>query len=124
ADPDQARFFTSNNLAVARDRFRAIGGFDASFGAAAAEDREFCDRWLAHGHRMIYAADAIVSHVHPLTFRTFCQHHFWYGRCAFWFRRVRVRRGAGRVQVQSPPFYWKPLRDAAALDRRPRAPRV
>src|SRR5437016_6865605 len=43
ADPDRARFLTSNNLTLAADRFRAIGGFDTTFPGAAAEDRDFCD---------------------------------------------------------------------------------
>src|ERR1043166_3127835 len=47
---NQACFLTSNNLAVPAAQFRALGGFDASFPLAAAEDRDFCDRWRHHGH--------------------------------------------------------------------------
>jgi GT2 family glycosyltransferase len=54
-DPRQAHFFTTNNLALPADRFRAIGGFDTTFPLAASEDREFCDRWLHHGYQMTYA---------------------------------------------------------------------
>lgn len=92
-DPNQARFFASNNLALPTDRFRAIGGFDAGF--TASEDRDLCDRWLHHDCRMIYAAEVVVYHAHPLTLRTFWRQHFNYGRGAFRFHQARARRGEG-----------------------------
>jgi GT2 family glycosyltransferase len=103
-DPCQAHFFTTNNLAVPADRFRAIGGFDTTFPLAASEDREFCDRWLRHGYQMTYAPEALVYHAHVLTFRSFWRQHFKYGRGAFHFHQVRARRGWGRIKVD-PKFY-------------------
>jgi len=47
-------FFTTTNLAVSTERFRALGGFDPVFPFAAAEDREFSDRWREQGDRLIY----------------------------------------------------------------------
>ena len=44
ADPLQARFFASNNMALPSERFHMIGGFDTTFPIAAGEDRELCDR--------------------------------------------------------------------------------
>jgi GT2 family glycosyltransferase len=93
ADPSQARFFASNNLAFPADRFRALGGFDTTFRTS--EDRDLCDRWLHHAYRMTYAPEVIVSHAHPLTLRTFWRQHFNYGRGAFRFHRARARRGSG-----------------------------
>jgi glycosyltransferase involved in cell wall biosynthesis len=110
SNPDRARFLTSNNLALAADSFRAIGGFDTTYPRAAAEDRELCDRWLSKGYLMIYASEVIVHHAHPLTFRTFWRQHFWYGRGAFSFHCIRARRGAGRVKVEPLAFYLNLLR--------------
>jgi len=110
ADPYRARFLASSNLGMAADRFRAIGGFDTTFPRAAGEDREFCDRWLSQGFRIIYASEVIVHHAHPLTFRTFWRQHFWYGRGAFAFHRIRARRGLGRVKVEPVSFYRNLLR--------------
>lgn len=121
ADPNRAGFLTSNNIAIAADRFRAIGGFDTTFPSAAAEDREFCDRWLSYGYRMIYASDVIVYHAHPLTFRTFLRQHFCYGRGAFSFHcirarrtfqyhRMRARRRTGRIELEPLRFYLNLLR--------------
>lgn len=92
-DPNHARFFASNNLAVPADRLRAIGGFDPTF--TTSEDRELCDRWVHHGYRMTYAPEVIVHHAHALTFRSFWRQHFNYGRGAFRFHRARAHRGAG-----------------------------
>jgi GT2 family glycosyltransferase len=109
ADSRHARFLTSNNLAVRADRFRAVGGFDTAFGAAAGEDREFCDRWLSHGYRVMYDPSSNVYHAHVLTFRGFWRQHFGYGRAAFHFHRIRARR-ADDVNVEPLGFYLDLLR--------------
>jgi GT2 family glycosyltransferase len=110
AVPHAARFFPSSNLAFPTKWFHAIGGFDVTYSRAAAEDRELCDRWLHHGYRMIYVAEAVVYHAHDLTFRTFLRQHFHYGRGAFCFHQVRARRGQHRVKVEPPAFYFNMLR--------------
>jgi GT2 family glycosyltransferase len=108
--PGQGSFFASNNLAVPADRFRTVGGFDASFRLPAGEDRDFCDRWLEQGCRLCYAPDAIVYHEHKLTLRSFWRQHFRYGQGAFQFREARARRGGGRIRVEPPSFYVGLLR--------------
>lgn len=105
ADSQQARFFASNNLAVPAVRFRAIGSFETTYTRAAAEDREFCDRWLYYGYRLIYAPEVLVYHAHALTFRTFFWQHFNYGRGAFGFRQARAQRDQGRIKVEPLSFY-------------------
>lgn len=100
ANPDQARFFATNNLAVPADRFKKIGGFDATFFPFVSEDRDFCSRWLHHGYRMLYAPEAQVYHAHALTFRTFLRQHFNYGRGAFRFHKARAQRESGRSIVE------------------------
>jgi len=109
ADPDQARFFASNNLALPTLQFRAVGGFDTTF--ATSEDRDLCDRWLYHGYRMTFAPEALIYHAHPLTFRTFWRQHFNYGRGAFCFHQARARRRSGS--------FWPELDFYLNLLRRP-----
>lgn len=101
----QARFLTSNNLALPTDRFHAIGGFDTTFTRAGAEDREFCDRWLHCGYRMTYAPEVLVYHAHGLAAHTFWQQHFNYGRGAFRFHQGRARRGPGSIRLEGLSFY-------------------
>jgi glycosyltransferase involved in cell wall biosynthesis len=110
ADPNQARFLTSNNLAVSAGLFQEMGGFETTFPLAAGEDRELCDRWLNHGLRMTYAPEALVYHAHTLTFHTFWKQHFNYGRGASCFHRLRARRGQGRVRLEPLSFYMNLLR--------------
>jgi GT2 family glycosyltransferase len=105
AESAQARFFTSNNLAVPADGFREVGGFDVTFPLPAAEDREFCDRWVHRGHRLVYAPDAVIRHAHSLTMRRFWRQHFDYGRGAFHFHRLRAVRSHHRMRVEPAAFY-------------------
>jgi len=90
-DPNHARFFTANNLALPADGFRALGGFDPTFVTAASEDRELCGRWVSRGYRMIYAPEVLVYHAHELTWRTFWRQHFNYGRGALLLQQARAR---------------------------------
>lgn len=94
ADPQAARFFTSSNIAMARDAFDLVGGFDTSFPCASGEDRDLCDRWLAQGFGLSYVPGAIVHHGHELGLHSFWRQHFVYGAGAWRFReRKRWRDG-------------------------------
>jgi GT2 family glycosyltransferase len=101
------RFFTSNNLAVARATFLAAGGFDTRFPFSAGEDRELGDRWSAQGRPSVSAPEAIVRHAHRLSARGFVRQHFTYGRGAVAFRRVRAE--SGRPVRIDPAFYARSL---------------
>jgi len=96
--PESASFFASNNMAMPTALFEAIGGFDASFPRAAAEDRDFCDRWRHAGQRMTYAPEAVVYHGHDLTFRSFVRQHFNYGSGAWQYHVRRGHRKSGRLR--------------------------
>ena len=110
SDSNRALFFASNNLALPADRFAAVDGFDPSL--TTSEDREFCDRWMKHGYTMTYAPEVLVYHGHALTFRTFWQQHFNYGRGTYQFHEKRVQRQAGPFKLELK-FYlymlWYPF---------------
>ncbi len=89
-----ATFFASNNLALPRAAFLAIGGFDESF-RPASEDRELCDRWRSSGRAMAFVPDAVVSHAHSPTFGRFVRQYVAYGRGAARYHRVIHERGTG-----------------------------
>jgi len=99
------RFFTSNNLVVPREEFLSLGGFNQTFALAAAEDRDFCERWLESGKRLEYVADVVVSHAHILSFARFNRQHFNYGRGALDLHRSRARRGGGSLKIEPVGFY-------------------
>jgi GT2 family glycosyltransferase len=101
----EGSFFTSNNICVPADHFRAIGGFDVSFSNAAAEDRDFCDRWFHSGRRLIYAPEIIVYHAHALTLKTFWRQHCTYGRGANQFYRLHYQRTSEKLKLNRLTFY-------------------
>ncbi len=113
AEPERARFFTSNNMAVPAEDFRRVGGFDVRFPLAAAEDRDLCERWFREGRPMIYVSEARVHHAHALTLRGFWRQHWNYGRGAFYFQQARARRGQSRIRFEPLSFYprllWFPM---------------
>lgn len=104
-DRMDAQFLTSNNFAVPAEEFSTIGGFDETFPRAAAEDREFCDRWRHDGRRIIYLPVAIVRHSHHMNFRDFVRQHFNYGHGAYFHHRIRRQRRAAEPKPLS--FYAK-----------------
>lgn len=124
AVPGKAVFFTSNNLALPADRFRAIGGFDTRFPLAAGEDRELCDRWLHRGYPMTYAPEVVMYHAHALTLRSFGRQHFNYGRSAFHFHRARARRREAGIKVEPFSFYLNMLHRSLAQGWRGLGPAV
>jgi glycosyltransferase involved in cell wall biosynthesis len=93
-DARDARFVTSNNLALPRARFDSIGGFDERFPVAAGEDRDLSDRWLRAGFGLVFAPDAVVRHCHSMTFGGFWRQQFNYGRGAAVYHQLRRSREA------------------------------
>lgn len=97
-DPDNARFFPSNNLVVSREGIEALGGFAPGFRTS--EDRDLCDRWGLLGRRLRYAKDAVVLHEHAMDLRAFWRQHLGYGRGAWRFMRAHQQRaGASTIDT-------------------------
>jgi GT2 family glycosyltransferase len=116
-DQHQATFFASNNLALPRAGFHAIGGFNTNFPHVGGEDRELCERWWRHGYRMIYAPEALVYHAHALTLRTFWTQQFHYGRGAFRYRLVCSQVNNDRIALEPLRFYLNLLGFPASQTR-------
>jgi glycosyltransferase involved in cell wall biosynthesis len=104
-DPEHGRFFPSNNIAVPSELFRAIDGFDENFQRSASEDRDFCDRWLGRGLRLVTVPDAIVLHSRGMSFVGFCKQHFLYGGGAFHYAMARRKRNGGSVPFEGWRFH-------------------
>ena len=107
-DPDHARFATANNLALPRELFEAIGGFDARYLLNAAEDRDLSYRLSRRGS-LVFAPDAVIYHSHRLTLLRFLGQHFRYGRGAFHFHALH----RSRPRLEPLAFY----RDLARFPR-------
>lgn len=99
SNPAQAGFCATNNLAVPRKAFLAIGGFDESFRYAAGEDRDFSERWSRSGAELAFVQDAPVYHQHTMGLKGFVRMHYHYGRGARRFRSTRTESGVhGRFE--------------------------
>ncbi len=106
----EAHFFTANNIALSKKCFLAVGGFDQEWRIAAAEDREFCDRWLLSGYQMTYAPEAVIYHAHPMSLTGFWDQQFNYGRGAHFFHRTRNRRNQEPMKFEPLSFYLNLIR--------------
>lgn len=96
--PNQAaRFIPGLNFALARERYLAVGGCDAGFGLLAAEDRDFADRWMRAGGRLMVCQEAVVRHEHRSSLRGFARQYFNYGRGAWRYHQLRRERQHGRM---------------------------
>ena len=96
-------FVASNDIACARERFFAIGGFDADYPLAAGEDRAFCRAWLDAGGTIRRAPEARVAHRHALDLAGFWRQQRNYGRGAARFH------GDGAARVPAPPGFYARL---------------
>ena len=109
SSPEQATLALGNSFGAPAEGFRELGGFSPRYFRLAAEDRDFCARWLAAGRRIVYAPEILAHHAHALALGSFLRQHFHYGRGAFLFHRLEARRRHSRVKLESPGFYFSLL---------------
>lgn len=104
-----ANFITSNNMIIPKSLFKKIGGFCEIFQKAAAEDRDFCFRWLMLGHEIRLVPDIVVEHYHKMTFHQFIRQHFSYGFGAYLYHERRKIYGARKIKLEPIRFYFQLL---------------
>ena len=78
-------------LAVRRDRFEQVGGFDVTFGIGGAEDDDLCLRLVDAGHRLLIAHESFVHHHGHRTFEG--NGVDWYGLQERNLARLAAKRG-------------------------------
>lgn len=121
ADPSDAFFLASNNILCRREQFMALGGFDASFSRAGAEDRDFCDRWRMRGWPILWRQEARIEHFHAQTFAQFVDLYIRYGRGAYRYQVMRRRRGSCSLHLEFgfhkglPASVWRHCRGQGRL---------
>lgn len=105
----EAEHLPGCNLAVRREAFGAIGGFDERF-RTAGDDVDFCWRLIEAGHRTGFHPAAMVWHHRRFTVRAYLKQQLGYGRAEamlmpLYPERFGLRGGArwkGRVYLESP----------------------
>lgn len=78
-DDEEAEHLPGCNLAVTKEAFTAVGGFDPAFHTAG-DDVDFCWRLRAAGFRLGFAPGAFVWHRRRPTLRAFLRQQLGYGR--------------------------------------------
>ena len=107
------------NLALPRDRFAELGGFNPAYRTS--EDRELAHRWLGNGWPVRYCGTAVVAHAHPETLGRFWRTFVRYGQGAHMFHHDRRRRegkstaGGLRVSASTLLVAIRRSRSAAQL---------
>ena len=117
-------FFTTNNIALSAELFRALGGFTTRIPSATAEDKEFCDRWRERGLALRHVPEAVVHHAHDLGFGGFLRQHYNYGRGIFAFRQMRRARTASTLVPEPPGFYVALVTSPLRSNTHRRSPRA
>lgn len=78
---DYVAFGGSYNLAIRRDLFFSIGGFNEEYKSASGEDVDISYKILKRGHKIKFVKDAVVGHFHPECLvkylKTQFKHGFW-----------------------------------------------
>lgn len=118
-DHQNSVFLASNNWLCPKQAFFDLGGFKESF-KLASEDRDFCERWLASGRKIIWHRQAIIEHFHGQNLTTFLSMHLRYGRGAFAYHSSRNKRSGQQTKSTLSFYRALPSMAIAHLKREPR----
>lgn len=75
-----AWWFTTANVAIRREAFDAVGGFDPEFNRYGFEDRDLFIRLLSHGARAAFTESAVVFHEGDVSLARTCSSFLAAGR--------------------------------------------
>lgn len=75
------KFAGTYNLAVAKNLFFEVGGFDESYRQASGEDNDFCYKVVKAGHLIRFVKEAQVAHYHTENLYKYLKEQFRHG---FW----------------------------------------
>jgi GT2 family glycosyltransferase len=111
------RIVLGANLAVRRDAFLAVGGYQPDLGKRrgtllSGEDHDLCERIQAAGHLALYEPSMRVSHIVPadrLKLTYFVRWFFWSGLTHAALERTRPESPTGRRLLGLPAFAVKDL---------------
>jgi GT2 family glycosyltransferase len=95
---DVYKYATANNIAVPREEYLRLGGFNPEI-RPAAEEREFYHHWLAAGLPTTRQPEALVRHDHAQDLGSFLRMHRRYGCGA----RALLERGRGATGAGTGP---------------------
>ncbi|NLE65760.1 MAG: glycosyltransferase [Elusimicrobia bacterium] len=96
--------FGSYNVAIRRDLFLTLGGFDGTYRHASGEDNDLSYRLRAQGHRIRFVRGALVDHFHQEDLRRYLKEQYRHG---FW--RAKMYRTHPRMAGGDGYTFWKDM---------------
>lgn len=110
-DDEEAEHLPGCNLAVTREAFDAVGGFDERFWTAG-DDVDFCWRLRNAGFRLGFSPGAFVWHWRRPGIRSFLQQQVGYGRAERLLMKIHPQRfdSAGRTRWDGFIYGGGPVR--------------
>jgi GT2 family glycosyltransferase len=88
-----ASYVGSANMAVRRDVFERVGGFDESLGTS--EDVDLCERIVAAGGRVVLVPlMRVVHHGAPANLKAFARRQLWHASVPSWWWKASPRARA------------------------------
>lgn len=95
----------SANLAIRREAFEAVGGFDEQLPVG--EDIDLCWRLQLAGFQFAIESDAVVSKREPTAFRSIFRHAYAYGGCGpVLYHRYRVSGARRDLAGAAKSWMW------------------
>jgi glycosyltransferase involved in cell wall biosynthesis len=85
--PEFPKAFGSYNVAIRREVFEAVGGFNAQYRRASGEDNDLSYKIIARGERIFFQRDACVDHYHQESLPRYLKEQFRHG---VWRLRIYV----------------------------------
>lgn len=102
--PEFPRAFGSYNVAIRRDVFRSVGGFDEAYRHASGEDNDLSYKILAVGKKIRFLLDARVAHYHQTSLLKYLKEQFRHG---VW--RVKTYLDHARMMAGDDYTFWKDI---------------
>lgn len=102
AKAEQIDFVDTYAAAYRRDAFVESGGFDPAF--VLDEDQELSFRLARAGHRLVFAPDAVVYHLHPATVQAYARRKTKLG---YWKVHVHGRHPGKAIRDSYTPWTQK-----------------
>ncbi|MCA9395506.1 MAG: glycosyltransferase [Candidatus Omnitrophica bacterium] len=102
--PEYPRAFGSFNVAIRRDVYVGVGGFDESYPAASGEDNDLSYRIRRAGYKIRFDPRSRVGHHHPERVVRYLREQFRHG---FW--RVKMYRAHPHMAGGDDYTFWKDI---------------
>lgn len=102
--PEFPKSFGSYNVAIRKEVFNLVGGFNGTYPQASGEDNDLAYKILNKGYRIYFNRNAIVNHLHPEKIMRYLREQWRHG---FW--RVKMYGDHPQMMKGDDYTFWKDI---------------